>query len=59
MFVPVALAFYAAGVSHAWMPKTPFTSSPGELPAQVEVLLASLFTVSTWRAIYAGLRPYI
>jgi len=59
MFVPVALAFYASLVSHSWMPKGPFASSPGELPAQVEVLLASLFTISTWRAIYAGLRPYI
>ena len=61
VFVPVALACYASMVSHSWMPKTAFVSSsqPGELPAQLEVLVASLFTISSWRGIYAGLRTYI
>ncbi len=61
MFVPVALACYASLVSHNWMPNTTFTASgnPSELPAQLEVLLAALFTVSSWRGIYAAVRPYI
>lgn len=59
MFVPVALAFYASLVSHNWMPKSPFTAVAGELPAQLEVLVSSLFTIATWRGSYAALRPYI
>ena len=61
VFVPVVLACYASLVSHSWMPKTVFmpSSQPGELPAQLEVLVASLFTISSWRGIYAGFRTYI
>ena len=59
MFAPVAVACYASLVSHRIIPSVAFTSKHGEMSPQLEVLLASLFTVSSWRGIYAGLRPFM
>ena len=59
MFAPVAAACYAYMVSHRLVPVLAFTSKHGELSPQIEVLLACLFTVSGWRGIYAGLKPFI
>ena len=51
MFAPVALAGYASLIAHGYMPSQPFAPSQhlGELPAQLEVLVSAMFTVSAWR----------
>ncbi|KAK9834886.1 hypothetical protein WJX81_006502 [Elliptochloris bilobata] len=61
LFLPTSLVLYAVLATHHWLDVGPFAASsdPYELPAQVEVLFAALWSVSAWRGIYTGLRPYI
>lgn len=56
MFTPAVLACYASLVAHRFIPTSLFASKHGELAPQLEVLVAALFTVSSWRGIYAFVR---
>ncbi|KAK9810509.1 hypothetical protein WJX72_012008 [[Myrmecia] bisecta] len=59
LFVPTALAAYASMVVHHLLDvdviRQP-ASSPYALPPELEVVMAVLWTVSSWRGIYAAYR---
>ena len=63
LFAPIVLAAYASMVAHHWLPSEAFRTVANntypELPAQMEVILAALWTVACWRGIYSALRLYI
>ncbi|BDA44565.1 hypothetical protein COCOBI_06-0410 [Coccomyxa sp. Obi] len=61
LFVPTVLASYASMVTHQILDPAVLVShtTDTQLPAQLEVIFASLWSVASWRGIYAGLRPYI
>ncbi|CAL8463210.1 g2744 [Coccomyxa elongata] len=61
LFVPTVLASYASMVTHNILDPAVLVShaTDTQLPAQLEVIFASLWSVASWRGIYAGLRPYI
>lgn len=61
LFVPTVLASYASMVTHHFLDPSLLVqhSSEHQLPAQLEVIFAALWSVSSWRGVYAGLRPYI
>ncbi|EIE21334.1 hypothetical protein COCSUDRAFT_56557 [Coccomyxa subellipsoidea C-169] len=61
LFVPTVLASYASMVTHHILDPAVLVShsSDAQLPAQLEVIFASLWSVASWRGIYAALRPYI
>eukprot|EP00884_Botryococcus_braunii_P018665 jgi/Botrbrau1/5482/Bobra.27_1s0025.1 len=60
IFVPTALATYASMVSHHWIDHSAFLPSGQgwELAPQVEVVVATFWTLISWRGIYTVVRPY-
>lgn len=61
LFVPAVLAGYAYMVSNHIMDADALIAhgKDAQLPAQLEVIFASLWSVGSWRGIYAAVRPYI
>ncbi|CAL5229541.1 g12888 [Coccomyxa viridis] len=61
LFVPTVLAGYASMVTHHVLDSSLLVQhgQSHQLPAQLEVIFASLWSVASWRGVYAGLRPYI
>lgn len=61
MFVPTVLAVCTYLVAHQVLDGRAFSAPQAshDLPAEVEVLLAALWTLGCWRGTYAMLRPYM
>ncbi|CAK0784590.1 hypothetical protein CVIRNUC_007794 [Coccomyxa viridis] len=61
LFVPTVLAGYASMVTHHILDASLLVhhGSEHQLPAQLEVIFAALWSIASWRGVYAGLRPYI